>query len=91
MKSKKPKIVDSPITRMEAAWMEMVANKTSRLMVEYLKASTDVRKPIDTLNRVHLGALAEIACSTYIGELAKRRARKEVLPDEEAQLDSWLG
>jgi hypothetical protein len=87
----KSKIVDSPITRMEAEWMAMVADKTTRSMVEYLKASTDVRKPIDTLNKMHLGALAEIARSTYIGELAERRARKEVLPDEEEQLDLWLG
>jgi hypothetical protein len=86
----KPKIVDSPITRMEAEWMEMVSNKTSRLMVEYLKASTDVHKPINTLNEVHRRALAEIARATYIGELAERRARKEELPEEAEQLDLWL-
>ena len=91
MKAKtKPKIVDSPITRMEATWMATVESKTSRLMVEYLKASTAVRKPIASLNKVHLGAWAEIARATYIGELAVRRASDLVLPEEAHEVQLWL-
>lgn len=70
--------------------MATVETETSRLMVEYLKASTDVRKPIDSLNKVHLGALAEIARATYIGRLAERREAKEVLPDEVSEIQLWL-
>lgn len=90
MKKKEPKIVDSPLTREEAEWMRGVEEKTARLQVEYLKASTDVRRPIDTLTKVHLSALSEIARSTYIGEVSERRAKIKLTPAETVQLDMWL-
>jgi len=40
--------------------MRGVDELTSRRMVEWLKAGTDVRRPIDTLNKAALSALAEI-------------------------------
>ena len=88
---KEPKIVDSVLTREEAEWMRGVDDMTARLMVEYLKAGTDVRRPIDTLNRMQLVALAEIARATYIGEVVGRRERLKHRPAETLeQLDMWL-
>jgi hypothetical protein len=88
--NKKPLHLDSPMTREHAEWMREVEQKTSRLMVEYLKASTDVRLPIDNLKPVNLNALAEIARATYIGELAERRYLREDIDWDVEQLDLWL-
>ena len=88
--NKKPLHLDSPMTREHAEWMREVEQKTSRLMVEYLKASTDVRLPVDNLKPVNLNALAEIARATYIGELSERRYSREDTDWDVEQLDLWL-
>jgi hypothetical protein len=91
MTRKEPKHIDSALTREEADWMRGVDDITSRRMVEYLKAGTDVRRSIDTLNRMQLVALAEIARATYIGEVVARRERLKDQPAETLeQLDMWL-
>ena len=95
MANKKPLHLDSPMTREHAEWMREVEQKTSRLMVEYLKASTDVRLPIDNLKPVNLNALAEIARATYIGEVSDRRAKLRardlaMVGVDVEQLDLWL-
>ena len=87
MTRKDAKIVDSPLTREEAEWMRGVDELTARRMVEWLKAGTDVRRPIDTLNKAQLSALAEIARSTYIGEVAVRRAELKDAPD--CAIEHW--
>ena len=90
-KKKETLIVDSPFTREEAEWMRSVEAETTRLQVEYLKASTDVRRPIDNLTPVQLNALSEIARSTYINRVAERREQiKDAPPETLAQLDMWL-
>lgn len=93
MTRKKELHLDSPMTREEAEWMRGVDELTSRRMVEWLKAGTDVRRPIDTLNKAALSALAEIARTTYIGEAAARREELKNKRTADGDIDTqwdWL-
>jgi hypothetical protein len=95
MANKKPLHLDSAMTREHAEWMREVDEKTSRLMVEWLKAGTDTGKPINTLNKAAFMALAEIARATYIGEVSDRRAKLRardlaMVGVDVEQLDLWL-
>lgn len=81
----------SEMARKHAEWMAAVDDITVRHMVEWLKAGVELRKPIDSLSKAALSALAEIARATYIVELSKRRREREALPPEEQdQLEMWL-
>lgn len=77
------KLIESELSREEDKWMDAVNDLTARQMVEWLKAGTDVRKPIDSLNKAQLIALAEIARATYIVEESKRpRLDGEIAADQ---------
>jgi hypothetical protein len=90
-RKKPPVIPASPISREEAEWMGRVDEITVRNMVEWLKAGVDLRRPIDTLNKAALSALAEIARATYGRELSKRREEIAARPPaEREQMELWL-
>lgn len=60
--------------------MAGVDEVTRRRMVEYLKASTDVRKPIDSLTKLHLSALGEIARAEWVNAVYERKANLKANP-----------
>ncbi len=85
MKRKEPKQPESAISREEAEWLDRVNDLTARAMVEWLKAGTDVRKPIDSLKKEQLIALAELVRGTYV--VARSLRRGMVKDKSQEQLD----
>jgi hypothetical protein len=70
--------------------VEQLTEKAARAMKEWLKAGVDTTRPIDSLNKVQMMALATIARDVFTTEASYVR---EQLAEEvgQAQLDLWLG
>ena len=69
----KPSIKPAPhrITP-DDVWADEVRTKCAKAMVVWLKESLNVKRPIDSLKRAELEAMAEAVTSTWIGEAGQR-------------------
>ncbi len=87
---KKDLIRDPESSAQATAWLDETNNKAARAMAGWLKAALDLNRPIASMSLLEMKALAHIARTIYEDAMLQRR-RPAQTPEEEAQLDLWLG